>query len=90
MPGAAEAVVPLLSAPDEHVAELAGAVLRDMREIPQGFLPQIVAGMERGLGWLGPALAAIPSEAAADAAVRGGGRCRAVGVIHGTRRAAWL
>ena len=59
----------LLADPDLRVASLAGAVLRDAPHIDEKFLPEIRAGLDRDLGWLAPALARMPGEAAAKEAV---------------------
>lgn len=70
-----EAAVPplvqLLSDPDEGVAELAAAALRDAPRIDRKHLPAIRAGLDRELGWLAPALGRMhDSEAAREAVVR--------------------
>ena len=68
-PGAVDALVPLLADSDEDLADLASYALRDAPAIDPVHLPKILAGMDRGLGWLAPALARIGTEAAAKVAV---------------------
>lgn len=68
-PGAIDALIPLLEHPDENVANIAAAGLRDVPAIDPKYLPQIVRGLDRGLGWLAPALARIGTPRAADEAV---------------------
>jgi HEAT repeat protein len=67
--GAVPRLVALLADPNEQVADLAAYGLRDAESIDAAFLPQIVAGLDRGLGWLPPALAHMPGEAPAREAV---------------------
>ena len=67
--GAVPALVPLLEDPDENVANIAAAVLRDAKQIDPVYLPQIRRGLDRGLGWLAPALGRIDSAEAAKEAV---------------------
>src|SRR6187549_3921431 len=62
-------MIPFLKDPDVGIAEFATAVLRDVDHIDARYLPQIVAGLDRNLGWLPPAVCAIPGKAAARAAV---------------------
>jgi HEAT repeat protein len=69
VPEAVPALVALLADPDLRVASLAGAVLRDAPHIDEKFLPEIRAGLDRDVGWLAPALARMPGEAAAKEAV---------------------
>jgi HEAT repeat protein len=68
-----EVVVPelasMLSDPSESVASLAAKALREMKHIDPVFLPQVVAGLDRGLDWLPIALARIDSDEAALEAV---------------------
>nr|WP_298133728.1 hypothetical protein [uncultured Pseudoxanthomonas sp.] len=68
-PGAVDALVPLLEDPDENLANIAAAGLRDVRVIDPKYFPQIVRGLDRGLGWLAPALGRIGTAEAADEAV---------------------
>ncbi len=68
-PGAVEALIPLLKDDDERVADLAAYTLRDAPAIDPAYLPQIRDGLDRGLGWLAPALARIRTDAAAKEAV---------------------
>ena len=68
-PGATGALVQLLEDPDENVANLAAAGLRDVKVIDPVYFPQIVRGLDRGLGWLAPALGRIDTSEAADEAV---------------------
>lgn len=70
-----EAAVPplveLLSDPNEGVADLAAAALRDAPRIDPKYLPAIRAGLDRELGWLAPALGRMhDSEAAREAVAR--------------------
>ena len=69
MPESVAPVVALLAHPDERVADIASIVLREAPAIAPEHLPAIRAGLDRDLGWLAPALAAIPGEAAAREAV---------------------
>lgn len=69
MPDAQDALVPLLSHPDDEVAKLASYILRDIKTIDARHLPAIEAGLDRGLGWLPPALARIGTDEAARSAV---------------------
>ena len=69
LPAAVNALVPLLADPNEQLAELAAYALRDAPAIDPVHLPKIIGGMDRGLGWLAPALARIGTEAAAKEAV---------------------
>lgn len=67
-----EAVAPLialLADDDLRVAGLAAATLRDAPRIDARYLPEVRAGLDRGLGWLAPALARMPGDAAAREAV---------------------
>ncbi|MGY1459785.1 MULTISPECIES: HEAT repeat domain-containing protein [unclassified Luteimonas] len=66
---AVDALIPLLKDPDERVAELAAYLLRDATVIDPKYLPQIIEGLDRGLGWLPPALARIGTDGAANEAV---------------------
>lgn len=66
---AVDALIPLLADPDERVAELAAYALRDAPRIDPDYLPQIRAGLDRGLGWLAPALARIGTDEAVREAV---------------------
>lgn len=63
-------LVVLLADPDRKVAELAAAVLRDVDSIDKKYLPQIIAGLDRNLGWLPVALGRIDSPEAAQEAVK--------------------
>lgn len=67
--GAVAALVPLLDDPDENVANIAAAALRDVKRIDPAYLPQIRKGLDRGLGWLPPALSRMDSDEAAKEAV---------------------
>lgn len=67
--GAVDALIPLLEDRDERVAEIASYVLRDAPAIDPAYLPQLRAGLDRGLGWLAPALARIGTDEAAKEAV---------------------
>jgi hypothetical protein len=68
-PGAVDALVPLLADPDDRVAGLAAFALRDAPRIAPTYLPQIRAGLDRGLRWLPPALGRIGTDEAAREAV---------------------
>lgn len=63
------ALVDVLADPNESAAELAGYALRETPRIEMHFLPQIIAGLDRGLGWLAPALCRMDSDEAAREAV---------------------
>lgn len=63
-------LVQLLAEPDENVARFGAAALRDIDHIDARFPPQIVAGLDRKLPWLPPALANIDSPDAAEEAVK--------------------
>jgi len=63
-------LVTLLAHPDENVAELAAATLRDCKHIDPEYLPQIIAGLDRGIGWLPGALGKMDSDEAAKEAVK--------------------
>jgi len=69
--GADAALVPLLEGTDVAAAELAGRAMRDVPQIDPAYLPEIKRGLDRGLGWLAPALGRMnSSEAAAEAVSR--------------------
>lgn len=68
--GADAALVPLLESTDIAVSELAGRVLRDVPHIDPAYLPEIRRGLDRGLGWLAPALARMDTDEAAGEAVQ--------------------
>lgn len=68
-PGAVDALVPLLEHPEDNVANIAAAALRDVPAIDPKYLPQINRGLDRGLGWLAPALARIGTQQAGEEAV---------------------
>ena len=68
--GADAALVPLLESADIAVSELAGRVLRDVPHIDPAYLPEIRRGLDRGLGWLAPALARMDTDEAAAEAVQ--------------------
>jgi hypothetical protein len=63
-------LIPFLKDPDEGIADFTGAVLRDVERIDARYLPEIRAGLDRGLGWLPPALGRIDDPAAAREAVQ--------------------
>jgi HEAT repeat protein len=69
LPGAVDAVIPLLADADIGVAEIAAYVLRDAESIAPRYLPQIKAGLDRDLGWLAPALGRMDDDDAAREAV---------------------
>jgi HEAT repeat protein len=62
-------LIELLADPNEDVAQIAAAALRDVDHIDSRFLPRIIAGLDRGLPWLPPALGRIDSPEAAREAV---------------------
>lgn len=66
---AAPNLVGMLADPDIEVAQLAAAALRNIEHIDPVFLPQIIVGLDRNLGWLPPALGRINSPEAAKEAV---------------------
>lgn len=68
--GAVPRLVALLSDPDKRVASMAAKGLRDASQIDPVYLPEIIAGLDRDLGWLAPALGHMPSDAAAREAVK--------------------
>lgn len=68
-PGAVDALVSLLEDPDDNVANIAAAALRDAHAIDPKYFPQIVRGLDRGLGWLAPALGRMETDQAAEEAV---------------------
>jgi hypothetical protein len=68
--GVVARVMPMLRDPDEGVANFAGIVLRDARSIDAKYLSEIKAGLDRGLGWLSPALCAMPGDEPAREAVK--------------------
>ena len=67
--GAVARLVPLLKDPDERIAQIAAAALRDAKVIDPAYLPEIRVGLDRGLAWLPAALGRIPSAEAAREAV---------------------
>lgn len=67
--GAVARLVPLLADPDEDIANAAAEALRDAKWIDPVYLPQIRKGLDRGLGWLPPALGRMDSREAAKEAV---------------------
>lgn len=66
---AVPALIPLLADPDENVANIAAATLRSAKQIDPVYLPRVLQGLDRGLGWLPLALARIATPDAAKAAV---------------------
>lgn len=62
-------LVGLLAHKDPDVAEMAAAALGDCTSIDPKYLPQIIAGLDRNIGWLPRALARIESDLAAKEAV---------------------
>lgn len=68
-PEAVPFLMELLADPDLRVASLAAATLRDAPYVDEAYLPNVQAGLDRGLGWLSPVLASMPGEAAAREAV---------------------
>ena len=62
-------LVGLLADPNTNVANIAAAALRDVKAVDPAFLPQVKAGLDRGLGWLAPALGRMHSDEAAREAV---------------------
>ncbi len=69
LPGAVDALVPLLAAPEFEVAQVAAYVLSDVETIDARYLPRIIAGLDRDLNWLAPALGRIATADAAKEAV---------------------
>lgn len=63
------ALVDMLADPNESAAELAGFALRETKHLDRRFLPQIKAGLDRGLGWLAPALCRMEGDDVAREAV---------------------
>jgi HEAT repeat protein len=63
-------LVDMLADQNEYAASIAAAALGDVESIDPQFLPEIVAGLGRGLGWLPRALGRIDSDEAAQEAVR--------------------
>lgn len=59
-----------LSNPDENVAEIAAAALADCTHIDEKYLPQIIIGLDRGIGWLPSALGKIENALAAKESVK--------------------
>jgi HEAT repeat protein len=68
-PDIVPALVEVLADPNESAATLAGYALRETQHIDVRFLPQIKAGLDRGLGWLPPALCRMDDDEAAREAV---------------------
>jgi HEAT repeat protein len=66
---AASALAPLLAHSNVNVADLASAALARVQHIDPTYLPRIVAGLDRGLGWLAPALGRMQTDEAASEAV---------------------
>lgn len=62
-------LVALLTHPDKEVAELAAAALGDYEHIDAKYFPEIVAGLDRDIGWLVRALGRIETNEAAKEAV---------------------
>lgn len=67
--GAVPRLIPLLRDDDDGIANFAAIVLRDAKIIDPSYLPDIHAGLDRGLGWLPLALCAMPGDAPAREAV---------------------
>lgn len=63
-------LIPLLQAPNLRTANMAAAILRDVDHIDSKYLPNIISGLDRDLGWLAPALGRIDSPKAAEEAVK--------------------
>lgn len=68
-PSVTPILVDLLSHPDEGVATLAAAALRDTPVIDRRHFAQIRAGLDRGVGWLAPALCRMDGDDVAEEAV---------------------
>lgn len=62
-------LVELLADPNPRLADIAAYGLRNAPAIDSRHLPAIVRGLDRGLGWLPPALARMDSDEAAREAV---------------------
>lgn len=67
---AVPSLVGLLDDPNEDVAQVAAAALRDIESIDETHFQKIVEGLDRGLPWLPPALGRIDSPRAAEEAVK--------------------
>ncbi|MBN2162343.1 MAG: hypothetical protein JXR25_15125 [Pontiellaceae bacterium] len=63
-------LIELLKHPDKDVAEIAALALRGCSYIDEKYLPQIIDGLDRDIGWLPNALGRIPTDAAAEEAVK--------------------
>lgn len=63
-------LVKLLSHSDMEVAVIAAATLGDCVRIDEKYLPEIIKGLDRGVGWLPRALGKIESDQAAQEAVK--------------------
>lgn len=68
-PDIVPALVDMLADPNEAAAELAGYALRETKYLDRRFLPQIKAGLDRGLGWLPPILCRMEGDDVAREAV---------------------
>ena len=67
--GAVPILVAMLADADVRIASMAAKGLRNASDIDPAYLPQIIAGLDRNLGWLSPALGHMPSDEAAREAV---------------------
>lgn len=67
--GATPVLVRLLADPNKVLADWAAYGLGGTPSIDPAYLPQIIAGLDRGLGWLPPALARMDSDEAVREAV---------------------
>lgn len=68
-PDMVPALVDMLADPNEAAAELAGYALTETKQLDRRFLPQIKAGLDRGLGWLPPILCRMEGDDVAREAV---------------------
>lgn len=66
---AVPSLVELLADPNERLANLAAKGLREAKSIDPVYLPQVIAGLDRGLDWLAPALGRMDDDRAAREAV---------------------
>jgi HEAT repeat protein len=62
-------LIEILADPNQSAAELAAYVIRDSEHIDVRYLREIKAGLDRGLGWLAPALCAMDGDEPAREAV---------------------
>lgn len=63
-------IVQLLEEKDENIARNGAVALREAKNIDKKYLPQIIAGLDKGIPWLAPALGRIGTPEAAEIAVK--------------------